>query len=507
MSQSSKQIRTGAIISYLALAINIAATLIYIPWMVSVIGKANYALYTLAYSFISIFLMDFGLSSSVSKFVAQYRAENNAEKEKEFLATVSKTYIILDIIIAVIFLVLFFFLDGIYTGLTTEEMETFRWLYLIVASFSLISFPCMPMTGIMYAYEKIIELKLCELFQKLFSILLVVVALLYEANVIVVVLANVVSSFLTLIIKFVIIKQKTPVRIKLSLANTEMLKQIAGFTVWVTIQALAQRCIFTLAPTILGIVATSEQIALFAPASSIEGYFATAAAAIHGFFIMRITKYIIENQQEELYQLTLKVGRFQVLLLSMIYVVFLCVGEEFMCAWMGVDFRMASMCAVFLLLPDILIFSVQVANTAAIAKNLVREQSIGYIIMAIVCVGLSFPLSKMYGAVGSSIAIAISYVVLFIYNFILYTRKVNIDMVRFMKECYGRLIIPILLAGGLGYFVCSLIPVSGWSGVFVKGVVAVAIYIICVFRTLTTEERSMVSGLFCKFNVIRRLKR
>ena len=154
MSQSSKQIKLGAVISYLALGINILATLLYIPWMVSVIGKANYALYTLAYSFISIFLIDFGLSSSVSKFVAQYRAEGNIEKEKEFIATVSKTYFVLDTIIAIVFFVLFFFLDKIYTGLTPAEMETFRWLYLIVASFSVVSFLFTPLTGIMYAYEK-----------------------------------------------------------------------------------------------------------------------------------------------------------------------------------------------------------------------------------------------------------------------------------------------------------------------------------------------------------------
>ena len=58
MEQSSKQIKWGAVISYAALAINIAATLFYMPWMVSVIGKANYAMYTLANSFVNIFVMD-----------------------------------------------------------------------------------------------------------------------------------------------------------------------------------------------------------------------------------------------------------------------------------------------------------------------------------------------------------------------------------------------------------------------------------------------------------------
>lgn len=498
MSQNSKQIKVGAIISYLALVINIAATLIYMPWMVSVIGKSNYALYTLAYSFISIFLIDFGLSSSVSKFVAQYRAEGDVQKEKEFLATVSRAYIILDVIIGIVFVLAFFFLDDIYIGLTPMEMETFRWLYLIVASFSLVSFLFTPLTGIMYAYEKLIELKLCELFQKLFSIALVVAALCVKASVVFVVLANVVSALLTIVIKIVIIRKKTDVSIQLSLANPVMLKRVAGFTVWIAIQALAQRCIFTLAPTILGMVATSEDIALFAPASSIEGYFATVAAAIHGFFVMRITQYVIEDRKEEIYRLMLKVGRYQVLLLGLIFVVFLCVGKDFMCAWMGDEFIKAFPCTLFLLFPDILIFSCQVATTALTAKDLVKEQSVGYILMAVVCVALSFPLSRFYGVIGASMAIAVSYVVLFIYNMNLYNKKLGLDMRRFVGECYLDVLLPITLTGVIGVMICKLIPLHGWMAVCLKSVVVIVIYILLVFKKLTEEEKSMVSAIFMK---------
>lgn len=497
MDRSTKQIRIGAVISYVALAVNIAATLVYMPWMVSVIGEANYAMYTLANSFVNIFVMDFGLSSSVSKFIAQYRAEGNAQKVNEFMATVSRIYLILDAAIAVILVVLFFFIDTIYTGLTVDEIQTFRSLYLIVASYAVVSFPFMPLSGVMYAYEKLIETKLCEMFQKLFSIVLVVAALLYRADVKFVVLANVVSALLTLAAKYVIVKRGTGIRLRLSLANLAMFREVVGFTVWIAVQALAQRCIFNLAPSILGIVATSKDIAVFSPATSIEGYFASVAAAINGFFIMRITKYIVSNEKEELYQLLLKVGRFQVLLLGMVYVVFLCVGDGFMCAWMGPNFRMSWPCAALVMLPDVLIFSEQVANTAAIANNLVKYQALGYLLMAAVCVMLSFPLSSVFGAVGAAIAIAVSYLVLFIYNNILYTRKMNLDMGRFLKECYGNLILPILAAGIVGFFLCNkLILIEGWIGVIIKGIIVMVLYCVAILTALTGQEKAMISGLF-----------
>lgn len=499
MEQSTKQIKIGAVISYLALAINIAATLLYMPWMVSVIGESNYAMYTLANSFVNIFVIDFGLSSAVSKFIAQYRAEGNTEKETQFMATVTKVYLVLDVLILTILTVLFFFIGSIYKGLTADEIQTFKCLYIIVASYAVVSFPFMPLSGIMYAYEKLIETKLCELIQKVFSIVMVVLALLYQANVIYVVLANVISALVTLVAKYYIVKKGTPLRVKLSFANMAMFREVAAFTVWIAVQALAQRCIFNLAPTILGIVATSKDIAVFAPATSIEGYFATVAAAINGFFVMRITKYVVADEKEQLYKLLLKVGRYQVLLLGLIYVVFVCVGEDFMCAWMGPEFRMAWPCALLVMIPDILIFSEQVANTAAIASNLVKQQACGYVFMAVVCVLFSFPLSRALGAPGAAAAIAIAYLTLFVYNNILYSRKMELNMWKFIKECYGKLILPILAVGCVGYFLCNrLILINGWKGVMIKAVIVSLLYLFAVLTAVTEEERKFVLGLFKK---------
>lgn len=499
MEQSTKQIKLGAIISYLTLAINIMATLIYMPWMVSVIGESNYAMYTLANSFVNIFVIDFGLSSAVSKFVAQYRAEENQEKETQFISTVTKVYLVLDIAIFVVLFVLFFFVGTIYKGLTVEEIRTFKGLYLIVASYAVVSFPFMPLSGIMYAYEKLIETKLCEALQKVFSIVMVVIVLLYKADVVYVVLANVVSALITIVAKYYIVKKSTPVQVKLAWANMSMFKEVVAFTAWLAVQSLAQRCIFNLAPTILGIVATSKDIAAFAPATSIEGYFATVAAAINGFFIMRITKYVIKDEKKQLYLLMLKVGRYQVILLSWIYVVFVCAGKNFMCAWMGPEFVLAWPCAMFVMLPDIMIFSMQVANTAAIAGNLVKQQALGYVIMAIVCVSFSVPLSSILGAPGAAMAIAIAYFTLFIYNNMLYSKKMKLDMWKFIKECYGTLICPIFIVGVTGYLICDrLVQIDGWKGFVTEAIIVSVLYFVVMMCTITKEERELVLGVFRK---------
>ena len=104
----NKQYLFGAFISYFAIFFNIIAGLVYIPWMVGKIGQSNYALYTLATTFISLFLVDFGLSSAVSRFVAKYRAEGQEEKASDLLGIVTKLYLCIDAIIFTILLVVYF---------------------------------------------------------------------------------------------------------------------------------------------------------------------------------------------------------------------------------------------------------------------------------------------------------------------------------------------------------------------------------------------------------------
>jgi O-antigen/teichoic acid export membrane protein len=57
--ESTNKIKRGALMSYIAIAVNILAGLLYIPWMVGQIGKDNFGLYTLATSLISMFCVLF----------------------------------------------------------------------------------------------------------------------------------------------------------------------------------------------------------------------------------------------------------------------------------------------------------------------------------------------------------------------------------------------------------------------------------------------------------------
>ena len=91
-SKSNKQIKIGAIMSYITIAVNIVAGLLYTPWMLEQIGESVYGIYTLATSLISLFVMDFGMSAAVTRFLSRYNADDDKDSINNFLGLVYKLY-------------------------------------------------------------------------------------------------------------------------------------------------------------------------------------------------------------------------------------------------------------------------------------------------------------------------------------------------------------------------------------------------------------------------------
>ena len=177
------QIGKGAIISYIAIFLNLAITFFYTPWMIRQIGMSDYGLYSLVGTFIAYFIIDFGLSGAITRFIAKYRAEGNQTKVENMLGLTTKVYLCIDAVIFLVLFVCFFFLKEIFTGLTPEEIEKLKILYIIAGLFSVLSFVWHPMNGAMMAYEYFVENKLMDMFHRVGTVVLIVVALLLDGDV------------------------------------------------------------------------------------------------------------------------------------------------------------------------------------------------------------------------------------------------------------------------------------------------------------------------------------
>ena len=485
---NSSQIKSGAIISYAGIIISTVASLLYTPWMKDQIGDANYGLYTLVGSLVAIFMMDFGLATSVTRFISKYRAENNEIQINNVMGYVFKLYIAIDVIISIVLFIVYFLIDDIYIGLSISERDTLKKIFLIFATYSVLAFPFTPLSGVLNAYEKFVWLKFCELFQKLFAIFLTVLALLTNHGVVALVLMTAVSGIATIAIKLWIIGAGKMIRPNFRVHDKVLLHELFGFSIWVTVLALAQRLIFNIAPSILGITSTSIEIARFAPASQLEGYFFTFAYAINGLFMPMVARLDYNMDNRGIENIMAKVGRYQICVLGLLFAGICTVGTEFIELWMGSEYRISGICTTLLVVPSVFLYPQQIANTLLSVRNKIKYQAISALVIGVINVALSFLLTPKLGALGSSISICAAYFVNLILLNTIYYKVLRLQLKQFYKNVYLRHIPSIILAIVITKFILRYITYSGWLWLLVKITVCTTVYLVFLFTTALRQK-------------------
>jgi len=489
------QIRLGAIINYLAIGFSIIAGLLYTPWMIKQIGQSNYGIYTLANSVITLFVVDFGLGAATSRFVARYRATGDESGLQCFLCALYKLFLLIDLFVFIILCIVYINLQTIYGNLLIDELERLRVVYCIVGLYSIISFPCITFNGVLYAFEKIIPLKLADLMQKVGSVVFTIIALSLGYGLYSLVIVNAGCGILSITIKYCYVKKT--VSFRLVRAPRRMYKEILAFSLWTTVSSLSQRLVFNISPTIIGITVSgaTSAIAIFGIISTIEGYVYTITTALNGMFIGRIASILAgENVEGKLTTLTIKIGRFQYLLNGLIVLGVFFIGKDFIVMWMGEEFTQAYYGTLLVVFPGLFYNPMQIANSAMIAENYVKQLAIINVFVGVCNVCLSFVFSSIFGVLGAALSIFVAYSLRTVLTIYTIKKKLKIDIKLFFKIVYLRMSVPILITIAISFVFIVSFEADSWFLVLIKAAITTLVYLLCVFVFGTyREEKHMIT--------------
>lgn len=491
---STQQIKIGAVISYCSIAINIATGLLYTPWVISSIGRENFGLYTLAMSVMSLFVFDFGLSSAITRFIAKYMALGSQDKANDCVGLTFRLYLSIDIVMLFVLTSVYFFIPYIYKQLTPDEISKFEIIYIVAALYSILSFPFIPLNGILNAHEKFIQVKLCDVVHKLIIVALMSICLIFGYGLYALVIVNAISGILTIVLKLLCIAKYTKQRINLHYFEKAEFKSLISFSGWTTVIALSQRCIFSIAPSILGYYSGSVAIAILGIATTIEGYTFTLANALNGMFLPKVSRIYVKDNGNIL-PLMVKIGRIQLYIVGFIVLGVIFLGREFINLWVGADFRQSYLCAVLLIIPSFFHLPQMIGNEAIYATNKVKKLSIIYILMAIINIVGAILLTPYWGSIGVCFSICIAYLVRTVGMDIIFYKDIKIDVLSFFKNCYLKLMPAIFLCIVIGLLLGNLLESTVWSTFFVKCLLfGVLYFVIMYFLGMNKSEKDLVFG-------------
>ena len=497
--KAKSQIRNGAILSYIAIFINIAISLFYTPWMIKKIGVSDYGLYSLIYSFISYFILDFGLSQAIQRFIAKYRAEENVDKVSKMIGLTTRVYLIIDAVILLVLFVLYFFISSIFTGLTSTEIERLKGLYIIAAVFSILSFMFKPMTGAMMAFEFFVEEKALEMINKVGAVLGICIALALGADVYALILINGACSLITSILKLVVFKRKTKLKIHWTYFDRQDLRSVFSFSVWTFGNGLAQRMRLSLIPSVLGIFSNSAEIAIFAMGITLEGMVYTLSSAINGLFLPTVSRMVANQKREELLPLMTRVGRIQLFIIVLIFSGFLIFGKPFLHLWVGDSFMPVYYVLLLLIVSNLVSLTQRIADDLIYVENRIKQITIRILVMSAIGLVLACFLAPRYGAIGCAIGTSFGLCAYQVSINRYYYNELGINVVEFFKECHFKIIPLLSIMVVVVMFLSKFFPTESWIGLFlcVSGYIVTYGLISYVFL-FNKEEKNLIKSFIYK---------
>lgn len=459
---SISKIKKGAIFSFLAILFEIVVNFFLLRYLTKGLGS-DYGLYTLALNTISIFLVDFGLGQSVTKFISKYRLNDDKEGENNFLGIVLKIYLLLDSIVLVACLAIFFCIPFIYKGLSLTEISSFKVVFVIVSIYSCISFPMLPLNGILQGHEEFSTIKILSMIQKGLCTALLVGCLLLKAGLYSAVLANVITSLLMNVIQAVLVFKKCHIKPNIKYRDKRLLKSILNFTVWIAVSAIASRLSLSIMPTILATVQSSSVVAVFGIAVTLETYAYLFSTAISGLFLPKITKDVESGDFDLLNKTSISIGKFQMFISCLILVGFISFGKEFLRLYLEPIYMDAYFPTVCLLVCVVLMSSLLIPQTMSFAMGTIKYAAIIELIVSAIRLSLCWLFAKYFGLLGLTLCFLVFETILNICKLIfVYYKKQRLNMGKFCFQVYFRSLIPMAVSLLAGFLVKKGFYANNW---------------------------------------------
>lgn len=488
----NQRIKQGVVASYLQIAVNLLFVMLFTPFLIRSLGSSDYAIYTLLYTFLSYFVMDFGMGSSLAKFITDCKYKNNTKwTEKQLLGVYFKIFFLLSGMVFVALYVAYNFLEVFFAGLTGEEVIHLKGSYIIAAVYVVVGFAATPIEAIYTANEYFAPLKMCKILQKVIFSILAVFFILMGKGLIWIIASNTVSGLFVIIIEIFFLKRYKAIEIEWDFWNTELVKELFSFSIWMAIVTFAQRFIIPIAPTILGRYSNSMEISLFSLASTLEGYVFTFAAALNGLFLPNVSRLVNEKKYNELNNLQIKISRIQTIIVSTILGGFAVFGHEFLALWVGEQYQKVYYIFLLISISDIFYLSQEIASNVLIVINKVQYRAIVYMIGAIANIAISSVLSAKFGALGTAVGIAIC---LWGFNIIammvVYQKETPLSMGLLVKKCYLS-ITPIMIGYSFAWvLVENMMARNTWLDLILKILIyAVGLVAVLWCLVLTQDEK------------------
>ncbi|MBE6926307.1 MAG: polysaccharide biosynthesis protein [Ruminococcaceae bacterium] len=503
---STKNIRVGAILTYLTQFLSIAISFVYVPIMLKMLGQAEYGLYSIVQSLISYLQMsEMGIGTTATRYNSKYIAQKDENGQKTINGMFFKLYLGIAAVCIVIATVLFFCLDGIYAKYAPESIQLIKTLFVIAVLNLVITFVFKIFNAIVIAYEEYIFLKVITLIQTILGPVGMLSVLFLGCRSIGMLCVTTALSLLFGLIQMFFCLKKYHISFSFRNHDPALFRKILSFTLFVFINSLATQLMMNSDKLVISIVMTEYAVAVFAIVMQFHTYSYNFANVLSGFYLPKFTKNVVQEKgiSPELMADVQKTGRIQVLVAGLIFGGFLAIGKPFILRWVGPEYMEAYWLTVIVLITETVGASQSMFNSLMQAMNLHKTRALLSLAVSGVKIVLTVIFTIHFGLLGCAVAFFLGWLIKQIVFNRYYHKKVGIDIPAFWKQM-GKLFLPLagiiaVLSFG-AVMLQEIIPAKTYLILAVYAACYSVLYLVLAWLTvLNQEEKREICKILQRF--------
>lgn len=497
------QLKAGAILNYVILAINAIIGFLYIPYMLRMLGQSEYGIYSLAASIIAyLSMLDFGFGNAVIRYTAKYRATNETSRQYSMFGMFTILYSVIGLVTFILGLVLYFNIYEFFgEKLTPIEIEKTKDVVLLMVLNLAVTFPLSIYGAIITAYEDFVFIRVVNIIQTLLSTAIIIVLLSWGYKALGLVIVKTIFNIGVLLLNVLYCKYKIKIKIRFCDIDKNLLKEILIYSSWIFLIMIMDKIYWSTGQFVLGAVAGTTAISIYAVGIQLQQIYMMFSGAISSVFLPRVTSIVATGDDHKtISDLFIRTGRLQYVVISLVLTGFILFGKPFIYFWAGAEYQEAY----YVTLLFFIALTIPMIQTLGLsilqARNQMKFRALMFVCIAAVAFVAQIILAQHYGVIGCASAVSVALLLGqgLIIN-IYYHHRQRLDMIKFWKEIINMSGVPITLCV-IGYIALQNHDICSVSELITLIAIYVAIYIPFFWKfSMNESERLLVTQLFHKF--------
>lgn len=508
MNEESSQLKIGATLNYINMALGSLIPLLYTPVMLRILGQDEYGLYKLSGSITGYLgLLSLGIGSAIIRNLIKARTEGGHDMEQKVFSLFVMIYRIIGLVTIVVGMILVFNIDRWYgESIQPNQMVRMQTLVAIMVLHSSLSLMMGPYYSIIVAHERFVYAQSVGIIFTILGPALNLVALFFGYASIGLAVTSLLTTLLSQIIYRIYVMKSLQIHIMYRNLPWYLAKEILYFSFWIFLGELTSLLYNSTDNLLIGSRAElgTNAVAIYSIGCVMTSMIFSFTTGISSVLAPRVNKMCFEGaSNSELTDFAIKVGRIQLLIVTLCISGFIALGVPFLELYAGEGYSSAYYVTLLTVIPLVPSLVQNVFLNVSMARFQHQFRSIVYLLIAVVNVVGTYLVLPSLGIVGAALITGIAGVIGrgFVMNWY-YDKKMHLETTRFWKNLYKIFIMPALLAA-VGLALLHNVEFS-LIGLFVAIVIYAFLLCILQFAFFMDEyEKGLITKMFSKVKIIK----